>query len=119
MNYLSINKKEEYLFKKIVMKIDRKQLENLIREEAKRLHQKTLLENRLSEIEEALSDIDEGKKNKPKNVIDKEDIHKINVSKTREDQKQAGMFDGRFRTRSEKDKTKYTRTQKHRGKGWD
>ena len=52
-------------------------------------------------------------KKKDISKITKEDVHRINVSVNRESQKQAGVFDGRFNTRSEESKKTYTRTKKH------
>ena len=52
-------------------------------------------------------------KKKDISKITKEDVHKINVSANRETQKQAGFFDGRFKTRSEESKKTYKRKKKH------
>ena len=103
------------------MKISKEQLKELIKEETRRLSQKTLLESRLKKVNSELEVFNEGKKKKKaKDKIDKEDLHRIAISKNREDQKEQGMFDGRFKTKSEKDKTKYDRKDKHKGnKDWD
>lgn len=41
-------------------------------------------------------------------------IHKLSLGKIREQQKASGFFDGRFRTKSERNKKKYTRKKKHK-----
>lgn len=46
--------------------------------------------------------------------ITKEQQHKIRISNIREDQKEQGCFDGRYRTKTEKLKTTYTRKIKHK-----
>ena len=51
---------------------------------------------------------------KVKNKITKEDMHKIKMSAVREAQKRAGFFDGRFVSRTENDKSKYSRKRKHK-----
>ena len=51
---------------------------------------------------------------KAKNKITREDLHCIRISQIREDQKLAGCFDGRFRTKSEQSKKSYTRKVKHK-----
>lgn len=53
------------------------------------------------------------KKRKNKSKITQEDINRIEKSKVREDQKEQGFFDGRFRTRSEESKKAYKRKPKH------
>jgi hypothetical protein len=52
-----------------------------------------------------------------KDKITKEQLHNIEVGKVRENWKDAGFFDGRFVSRSEKDKTKYSRKTKHKNNG--
>jgi hypothetical protein len=49
--------------------------------------------------------------------ITKEQLNDIEASKIREDKKEGGFFDGRFMSRSEKDKTKYSRKTKHKNNG--
>jgi hypothetical protein len=44
----------------------------------------------------------------------KRTVRKLSLGKLRQEQKAAGFFDGRFRTRSERDKTKYSRKKKHK-----
>lgn len=51
--------------------------------------------------------------------IDKKDVDKLQKSKLREEQKQEGMFDGRFKTKSVKSAKEYKRKPKHRGKGYE
>lgn len=51
--------------------------------------------------------------------IDKKDIDKVEKSKVRELQKNDGMFDGRFKTKSVKSAKEYRRKPKHRGKGYE
>lgn len=53
------------------------------------------------------------KKKKDISKITQEDVHNINVSANREEQKKAGFFDGRFKTRSEESNKVYTRNKKH------
>lgn len=50
--------------------------------------------------------------------ISKEQLHNINIGAVRMAQKEAGFFDGRFVARTEPDKTKYTRKQKHKLKAY-
>ena len=102
------------------MKISKNQLKELIKEETRRLNKKALLESKLKIINSELDIVNEGrKKKKTKDRIDQEDLHRIAITKNREDQKEQGMFDGRFKTKSEKDKTKYDRKDKHKGdKDW-
>ena len=47
-------------------------------------------------------------------IITKEQLRKLKAGVIREEQKEEGYFDGRFVSRSEKDKTKYTRKNKHK-----
>jgi len=51
-----------------------------------------------------------------KTTITKEDLRKIESSAVREEQKRQGFFDGRFVTRTEDTKKRYTRKDKHRNK---
>lgn len=51
---------------------------------------------------------------KAKTRITREDLHSIRISQVREDQKIAGCFDGRFRTKSEQSKKSYSRKAKHK-----
>jgi len=51
---------------------------------------------------------------KAKTRITRQDLHNIRISQVREDQKVAGFFDGRFRTKSEQSKKTYTRKAKHK-----
>jgi hypothetical protein len=44
----------------------------------------------------------------------KYDQHKMKRTQIRQDQKEQGMFDGRFSTRSETPKNLYTRKTKHK-----
>ena len=46
--------------------------------------------------------------------ITKEKLHKLRVGSVRKDKKEAGAYDGRFAEKKEKDKTKYTRKNKHK-----
>jgi hypothetical protein len=41
-------------------------------------------------------------------------LHKIRLAIQRESQKEQGFFDGRFVSRSERDKSKYSRKLKHK-----
>jgi len=59
------------------------------------------------------------KKKKIKTKITKQDMHNIKMGHVRQDQKDAGFFDGRFRSRSEESNKKYTRKKKHKNKGYD
>ena len=49
-----------------------------------------------------------------KTVITKTQLIKIESGRVREDKKKQGFFDGRFVTRAEEDKKKYSRKQKHK-----
>jgi hypothetical protein len=51
-----------------------------------------------------------------KTTITKEALRKARMGSVREDQKAQGFFDGRFVTRCEEDKKKYTRKEKHKSK---
>jgi hypothetical protein len=51
-----------------------------------------------------------------KTVITKEELRKIESSAVREEQKRQGFFDGRFVSRTEESKKKYTRKSKHKDK---
>ena len=51
-----------------------------------------------------------------KTVITKEDLRKARIGSIREDQKAQGFFDGRFVSRTEESKKKYTRKEKHKNK---
>ena len=51
---------------------------------------------------------------KAKTKITREQLHTIRIGQVREDQKVAGFFDGRFRTKSEQSKKTYTRKAKHK-----
>jgi stalled ribosome alternative rescue factor ArfA len=51
---------------------------------------------------------------KAKTKITRQQLHSIRISQVREDQKVAGCFDGRFRTKSEQSKKSYTRKEKHK-----
>ena len=51
---------------------------------------------------------------KKKNHISKLDLHNAEIARVRKQQKDDGMFDGRFNTRMEKDASKYSRKQKHK-----
>jgi hypothetical protein len=52
--------------------------------------------------------------------ITQQQIHGINVSGVREEQKEDGAFDGRFNTRRvDARKGAYKRKEKHPGRGWD
>lgn len=51
---------------------------------------------------------------KAKTKITRQQLHNIKISQVREDQKTAGFFDGRFRTKSEQSKKSYTRKEKHK-----
>ena len=46
--------------------------------------------------------------------MEKNKLHKIRLAIQRESQKLQGFFDGRFVSRSERDKTKYSRKLKHK-----
>ena len=51
--------------------------------------------------------------------ISTEQIRKIRLGNVREDQKSQGFFDGRFVSRTEESKKKYSRKDKHKGKSLD
>jgi hypothetical protein len=51
---------------------------------------------------------------KAKTKITREQLHNIRIGQVREDQKLAGYFDGRFRTKSEQSKKTYSRKAKHK-----
>jgi hypothetical protein len=51
-----------------------------------------------------------------KTTITKEDLRKIESSVVREEQKRQGFFDGRFVSRTEESKKKYSRKEKHKNK---
>jgi stalled ribosome alternative rescue factor ArfA len=51
---------------------------------------------------------------KAKTKITRQQLHNIKISQVREDQKTAGFFDGRFRTKSEQSKKSYSRKEKHK-----
>lgn len=53
-----------------------------------------------------------------KNKITKKQLHNINISAVRQSQKEAGFFDGRFVSRTEEDKKKYSRKRKHKNKDY-
>jgi hypothetical protein len=48
--------------------------------------------------------------------ITTEQLRKIRLGNVREEQKAQGFFDGRFVSRTEESKKKYTRKDKHKGK---
>jgi primosomal protein N' len=48
--------------------------------------------------------------------MEKNKLHKIRLGIQRVSQKSQGFFDGRFVSRSERDKTKYSRKLKHKNK---
>ena len=48
--------------------------------------------------------------------ISKEELHKLALGSIRKDQVEAGFFDGRFVSRTEQDKTKYSRKTKHKNR---
>lgn len=52
-------------------------------------------------------------------TITRRDLHKVQISGLREEQKEAGAFDGRFRTKVKGGGDGYKRNQKHRKSGWD
>jgi Fic family protein len=56
------------------------------------------------------------KNKKHRTSISKEDLMKIERSAVREEKKEQGFFDGRFRTRSVNDRSKYDRKVKHKNK---
>lgn len=58
-------------------------------------------------------------KKKRRNKITKEELHKLELGSVRKDQVEAGFFDGRFSPRVERDKSKYSRKQKHKRKDND
>jgi hypothetical protein len=117
------------------MKIDRKKLEELIREETKRLHQKTLLENKLGEIDSELEMLSElSKKKKRQNIELQKQKEKEEAEKAAKDSENSGGLKRREFTDQEiwdamrgsvqkdrkKEKQKYGsgRKDKHKGKGW-
>ena len=51
-----------------------------------------------------------------KTVITKEELRKARMGSVRESQKAQGFFDGRFVSRTEESKKKYTRKSKHKDK---
>lgn len=48
--------------------------------------------------------------------ITKEQLHKLELGRIREEQKMQGFFDGRFAPKTQKDKSKYTRKNKHKNR---
>lgn len=52
-------------------------------------------------------------------IISKEKLHKLKLASEREERKAQGYFDGRFAPKVEKDKSKYNRNIKHKGRGYD
>ena len=46
--------------------------------------------------------------------LDKNQLHSLEISRIRDEQKTQGMFDGRFKTKSVRLKNKYTRKDKHK-----
>ena len=55
-------------------------------------------------------------KKRKHDLITKETLHKIQVTKNRKEQVEQGFFDGRFNTKSVPSKKKYERNQKHKNK---
>ena len=55
-------------------------------------------------------------KKRKNDLITKETLHKIQVTKNRKEQVKQGFFDGRFNTKSVQSKKKYERNQKHKNK---
>lgn len=51
--------------------------------------------------------------------IDKKEVDQQYKSYVREDQKQSGMFDGRFKTKSVKSAKEYRRKPKHKGQSYE
>jgi hypothetical protein len=51
---------------------------------------------------------------KSKITIDQETLRKIKRGHARQMKKEQGAFDGRFKTRADKDKSKYSRKRKHK-----
>jgi hypothetical protein len=51
--------------------------------------------------------------------ITTEQLRKIRLGNVREEQKAQGFFDGRFVSRTEESKKKYSRKYKHKGKSLD
>jgi len=49
-----------------------------------------------------------------KTIITKDQLLKIETGKVREDMKQQGFFDGRFVTRTQDSKKRYSRKEKHK-----
>lgn len=52
-----------------------------------------------------------------KTKITREELFKIELAVIRRSKVKQGFFDGRFATRQERNKKKYSRTQKHKGNG--